>query len=521
MDSDSWLCSLSPDQLAAGPVVRHIARTYRSGSPTYVVVSVRRRHTLVRHWRCRRLRMESVLPWLGPVVLPRLRAPRLATPANPFHRGRDERPLRLIVDTAGMQRSPELDALLNICRHADLEAATTTREAGLWTVRPPTVQPDGHLIGEIDHHDRAIARPIVRNATTWTTLARNLQDNVGGNLAELERRALLVAIARDQHDLLVADDPRTYLAGGPVVVNASTGIALVGLFLRSGGIGTYSYDYAEHCMPPESQRLVARKGLLDDSHERWWLACITSGRHLDRLAEGLAVRFQRAMRARDEVMVACLAPRKQAPWDAISYHLDALLVWLNGALDVAAHVADSVYEMNSRRPARIGWRLSDWRSKLQQVAPSLYQLTDDGLPVWAVVELIDELRNTIHGEAIREISHRDAGGEETQLLELPTQAFERAVKATDVLFGRTTWGVRSMPLRQVDLGGMWDPYVLVQVLVPFAAAALKAIMANTEVERLPGVTLAGLHLERHELYDEPILGRIMRLSGYRWSDGAV
>lgn len=53
----------------------------------------------------------TVLPWLGPVVLPRLLAPGLATPASPFHRGRDERPLRLIIDTEAMQRGPELDAL--------------------------------------------------------------------------------------------------------------------------------------------------------------------------------------------------------------------------------------------------------------------------------------------------------------------------------------------------------------------------------------------------------------------------
>jgi hypothetical protein len=462
----------------------------------------------------------SVLPWLGPVVVPRLRAPLLATPANPFHRGRDERPLRLIVDTAAMQRSPELDALLNVCRRPDVKAATTTSEAGLWTVQPPVVRPDGHLIGEIDHHDGAIDGPIVRDATTWTTLARNLHGEIGGDLTELERRALIVAIGRDKHDLLVADDPRTYLPGGPTVVDASTGIALVGLFLRSRGIGTFSYDNTgQHLKSPGEQRVIARKGLLDAAHERWWLGCIAGDRDLPLIGQALVIRFQRAMRARDEVMVACLAPKEQAPWDAICYHLDALLVWLTGAFDVAAHIARSVFDMS--KVTTVGWRSRQWRKKLHRAAPSLWELTEKGSPVRAVVDLIAELRNTIHGQAISEFTFVERGSE-TTLLELPTRAYEEVVKASDVVFGRTAWGCKGPPMAEAEFGGMWDPYVLVQMLMPFAAEALKVIMSSTEVERLPGVTEAALDPgPRHEVYDEPILGRIMRLNGYRWSDGAL
>jgi hypothetical protein len=160
-----------------------------------------------------------------------------------------------------MRRSSELDALLNICRREELEAATTT-EVGLRTVRVPPVEPEGHLIAEIEAPDGSVARPIVRDAFVWATLARQLHAEVGGDLVEIERRALLVATGRYKHDLLVADEPRTYRSGGPVVVDPTTGIALVGLFLRSRGIGTYLYDtFAQHQMSPESQRLVARKGL--------------------------------------------------------------------------------------------------------------------------------------------------------------------------------------------------------------------------------------------------------------------
>jgi hypothetical protein len=113
------------------------------------------------------------------------------------------------------------------------------------------------------------------------------------------------------------DEPRTYLPGGPVVVDASAEIAVVGLFLRSRGIGTYIYDFAEHVLSLPPQRVVARMGLLDAAHQRWWLGCYTAGSPLTKIDEGLVIRFQRAMRARDELMVRCLGPEDEAPWDSI------------------------------------------------------------------------------------------------------------------------------------------------------------------------------------------------------------
>jgi hypothetical protein len=96
------------------------------------------------------------------------------------------------------------------------------------------------------------------------------------------------------------------------------------------------------------------------------------------------------------------------------------------------------------------------------------------------------------------------------------------VAASEAVFGEAAWGFRRMPPPTAGLGGMCDPFVLVQMLIPFAAEALNAIMAFTEVERLPGVGSAALDPgPRPEQYDEPILGRIMRLHGFRWTDGAL
>lgn len=102
--------------------------------------------------------------------------------------------------------------------------------------------------------------------------------------------------------------------------------------------------------------------------------------------------------------------------------------------------------------------------------------------------LIADLRNTAHGQVISEIKLREAGTEETTLLQLPARAFGEVARFSDTPLGRKAKGLAGMPIPKARLGGMWDPYVLVQMLVPFAAEALKAIMASTEVEKLPGVT---------------------------------
>jgi hypothetical protein len=138
------------------------------------------------------------------------------------------------------------------------------------------------------------------------------------------------------------------------------------------------------------------------------------------------------------------------------------------------------------------------------------------------VDLIADLRNTVHGQVISEIKLSEAGTEETTLLQLPARAFGEVARFSDTPFARKAKGFECMPIPKAELGGMWDPYVLVQMLVPFAAEALKAIMASTEVEKLPGVTAPALDPGlRPEVYDEPTPGRIMRLNGYRWTYGTL
>jgi hypothetical protein len=79
-------------------------------------------------------------------------------------------------------------------------------------------------------------------------------------------------------------------------------------------------------------------------------------------------------------------------------------------------------------------------------------------------------------------------------------------------------GLEQAPLAQEGMGALWDPYLLVQVLIPFAAAALRAIMDATAVERLPGVTPGSLIMppaQGDDPYGEPKLGRVMQLNSYR------
>ncbi len=65
------------------------------------------------------------------------------------------------------------------------------------------------------------------------------------------------------------------------------------------------------------------------------------------------------------------------------------------------------------------------------------------------------------------------------------------------------------------IGGLWDPYMFVQALLPQAAAALNALMAATRVELLPGVDGATLMTERPTggYFEPDRVRRLMYLHG--------
>jgi hypothetical protein len=189
-------------------------------------------------------------------------------------------------------------------------------------------------------------------------------------------------------------------------------------------------------------------------------------------------------------MIDCLQDTRGRGIDReILYHFDAMLIWLGSALDSTAHIANRAHQLGLHNHL-VGWRRDPFRRALAVKAPRLHAITETGTPLRAVIDLIAAFRNTVHGEPLSGITYSSGGGEERGLVQLPTDAEAQATAATAPLGGRDLWGF----VREGDaiVPGIWDPFVFVQVLLPFAAGALNALMETTDVEALPGVDAAKL-----------------------------
>ena len=99
---------------------------------------------------------------------------------------------------------------------------------------------------------------------------------------------------------------------------------------------------------------------------------------------------------------------------------------LGGCFDAAAAVADAAHQLDSR-PANIGFRQPEWRKSLRARAPELHQLTEAGTPVRAVIDLVAQLRNTIHGDPPQNVESRSGTEEPRHLIDVPARAARELV----------------------------------------------------------------------------------------------
>lgn len=424
-----------------------------------------------------------MIPLLPPVtMLPRLHEPELRAAVHRpvFLPGTPRRRLALVVDSARLPRGLELDLLYSLASHDLVDVVSTTAD-----------QPGGVMaIGPYDHDEDAFrpgrgdVAPIIRGASTWFTFAEEHARSRGTEPSETLRRFLLAAGARDRTDALVVDD-LDFIHGVADSANPMSlrqALALIGLFLRSRGREeTGCRDGITRRIPVAGQYHNVTRALLP-SGWRWYSACVANadvtGDETTRwIADAVHQRFARCIRARDEVLAQSLLPSRVADWELRAYHLDALLLMLNGCFDAAKRVAIAACP-----PMK-----ENLKEHLAKHAPALGQLVDDDQPtgVRSVMRLVAKLRNTIHAEPLAHVRNRDGDGDRL-LVGLPPKVARAVREDIGRLGGETYWGL--LPDIGSSVPDLLDPLPFVQLLVPYAANSLDMLMANTPVENLPGVT---------------------------------
>jgi len=175
-----------------------------------------------------------------------------------------------------------------------------------------------------------------------------------------------------------------------------------------------------------------------------------------------------------------IPPSRDAATEAIFY-FDVTLMMLGGAFDGLARVAHAVHQL-SGSPRSASWGSTRWIAKLLAANESLGSLMSAKQPSCDARQLVAILRNTIHSQALRTITHQ-SGGTRDELVVVPREIEQELEEVLGRLGGASVFGVE----RRSDGRLYIRPGAYIEVALPLVAAALNSIMDATPVEQLPGV----------------------------------
>jgi hypothetical protein len=434
-------------------------------------------------------------------MLPRglvLRSPpaQLGRPPRPsaFEIGPDQRPLCLLLDdrAAGAEGYELLNAL---CSRPGIQAIQETADApNRLTFTAPDDTAD--MLPFTITSAESVSYAGVPFYGDWQARAGKLTGRTSLTADRADAIRLAAVAAETDVDALATADPLLLahrddrLLARANVRSLEETVALVGLFLRSRG------DYV---VWPEYQLTFGRglfywgltRALLPAAW-RWFSACVTSNHQVGlvrvlALGEGALRRVDRALRCRDRVHVEAAKPGTRDAADEALFYLDGLLVALGGAFDAAARVAHIAYGLPAKDLRRASWRSDPWRTTLAQSAPDLADRMAPESHGGDALELVATLRNCLHGEPLSLVTIAGARSESRTLITIPAA---EANAVTAVLS-------RHPPAESFGIETSGDelvvrPEVLCEALVPWAIASLDALMAATDVARLPGVAAEAL-----------------------------
>ena len=312
--------------------------------------------------------------------------------------------------------------------------------------------------------------------------------------------AVAVSAAQALHaDIFVTR--RAYLLDVPVplvdgvcCVRPEDALAVVGLYLRSCGEYVIRKDartdYAETINKGLYYWVGARELL--PSGWGWFSSCLEIDRKqappntlpsdLTFLAGAVFQRLTRALQCRDDVLRAMSLRQDNDVAEDALIGLDTCLIFLMGALDAAARVANRML----RAPAddrTAGWQKRQWLKLVRQDTLELAEVLDTEYAN-DTLTILSLLRNTVHGPGLP--SSRVSGGRDGQpdgtMMRLPKADEVRILDAVHRQGGENAWGLRMLGLDQLHA----DPAVLLEKLLPATVSLLNDLLAKTPVERRLG-----------------------------------
>jgi len=287
------------------------------------------------------------------------------------------------------------------------------------------------------------------------------------------------------------------LLSGANLLTTEQGAALMGLYLRACGErmieieppGTGIMVSEERMYLLGALSVLSRYEVLHEAAEDVWRQ--TGDPALAGLAEAVAVRLGRAMKARDYLHVRRRSPNVREIWSDVLYFFESLLVCLQGAVDALARLLHRFFELKgSSRRANWGW--GGWWRELERSEAPVEEFDRNCFEDLDV--LVGELRNSIHGEVLTsELRQKGQPGETPRqmgysqlVVALGPELATAVAAAADRQGGLARWSIHStFP----EGAALIDPWRYAEAAIVTTADALGSV-----IEALASRTFADLSL---------------------------
>jgi hypothetical protein len=446
-------------------------------------------------------------------------------PRPAFEDDSETRHLRIAIDERLLHaaQGSEVAHLLQFAKHPLVELASLEYEKpgvsllpSRLIIKEPDVGNDMVPLSIIDQEGSALAA--ILYFTTSQQTAQQLSQRF-----KRDREKLLAEVLRAEAsmvwpaDLLVTEWDVLLKTELPVIRQANPmppaeALALLGLFLRHRDDYTWGTtpDFGFRRLPRNNSYTFASRSALSSGWSYW--ACVhehtsvVAGRaELALLAETVFRRVERALIARDHIMVQLQQRHGFVAEFELLYHLDSYLVQLVGAFDALARAADVVVGLGTD-PIRVGWQSEDWcKTLIDQVEGFRTPLRGDAEDQ-QVLQLLYKLRNNIHGDILRIALPQRSDAPTRFSLRSPGTDQQWLWKrvSTTAMKGPQSWGMEMTAAGDVVI----DIALFIERMTQAVVRVANNFMDLTPVSELPGVQAASKsYLPASE---DPLLGAVPR-----------
>ncbi|MDQ0647240.1 hypothetical protein QFZ53_001436 [Microbacterium natoriense] len=415
---------------------------------------------------------------------------RLRKPARPLRNERrafdlhaDLPTLRVVIDPL-LALTPEVDGYFDLLRRADASILILRRReqnqvlaSGDYAVVTPAETPaDSGWGGVIEKHENGVVHRAIPFAQKNTESAFNWAkhyglDPVAARARELDAQAAISLEA----DLYVTDNEfalhRKTMRSACTVSDA---LAVIGLHQRLRSRVLVGPEDAQFITSWMAERIQVTAMLPRVDAQFNDVMETRAGDGALSMLRAMLIRLERALAARDRLLVTSLHPNGLIGFEAPDELVERAVVALQGVLDAAARALNA--QLTSPVPAsEASFSRKSFRAQLPPATRKLVEDSDNR----ATREIISVLRNTIHNQPFGIAAH-EKGGEVERLATVEGEPGEKfralaaQLKATD----RWTLFETKSAVPDLGFGVVLRPIPLIDELIVRCAALSDSLIAS-------------------------------------------